>query len=132
MSFPFVNITLQQGKGDCVIAALAMLLNRPYLDVFAAAVPYRIPHHTGMMSDAILATAETLGAPLVLRRAWDLDSDCGLLVIEKVKRTRKDFPQHVVLLKWGLLFDSDGTVWEPDDYFRLQGFRPVSMFVEKK
>lgn len=126
-------MVLQQGKADCGIAALAMFVGKSYADVFAAAVTRRFPkpHVSGMYTRQIIELAWRLGVALVLRRAWDLENDCGLLTVEKLNPTEDDFKQHLVLLKFGLVFDTDGTVWAPEDYFELQGFRPVSILVEE-
>jgi hypothetical protein len=132
MSLPFVNLVIQRGKADCGIASLAMLLGLQYEDVFAVAITkkYPSPHHRGMYSRQIIATAKRLGTTLTLRRTWDLESSCGLLTVEKTDKQPDEFAQHLVLLKFGLIFDTDGIVWECDDYFRQLGFRPVSIFVE--
>lgn len=134
MSLPFVNLQIQRGRGDCGIAALAMLLGRSYEDVFAAAVTrkYRNPHESGMYSAQIVKAAKRLGTTLTLRRTWDLESSCGLLTVDKINKQPDDYPQHLVLLKFGLIFDTDGTVWEPELYFEQNGFRPVSIFVEEE
>jgi peptidase C39-like protein len=132
MSLPFVELILQRGKGDCGIAALAMLLGRSYEDVFAVAITksLRNPHQTGMYTRQLQAAAKRLGSKLRLKRTWDIESSVGLLTVEKVNRQADDFAQHLVLLKFGLIFDTDGTIWEPADYMEQQGFRPVSILVE--
>jgi hypothetical protein len=132
VSLPFVNLQLQRGRGDCGIAALAMLLGQSYENVFAAAVTrkYRKPHEVGMYSKQIVQAARRLGTRLVLRRTWDLETSCGLLTVERLNKAVDEFSQHLVLLKFGLVFDTDGTVWEPELYFEQHGFRPVSIFME--
>lgn len=134
MSLPFVNIVLQQDKADCAIAVLAMYLGLPYHDVFAAAITptFPAPHKKGMYSRQIIQLAKRLNLKLTLKRTWDLETSCGLLTIEKIDKQPDEFAQHMVLLKFGLIFDTDGTVWEPADYFEQQKFRPVSIFVEEE
>lgn len=133
-SLPFVNMILQRGKADCGIAALAMYLGKDYEEVLIAASKSsrRNPLSSGMYSDHLIATAKRFKTTLVLHRSWDLESTCGLLTVEKVEPGPDDFAQHLVLLKFGLIFDTDGTIWSPDDYFELQKFRPVSIFVEEE
>ncbi len=133
MSLPFVELVIQRGKGDCGIAALAMLLGRPYEDVFAAAITRTCqkPHHSGMLTRQIQAAAARLGIVLILRRSWDLESSAGLLTVEQTEPKPDEFTQHLVLLKFGLIFDTDGTVWEPETFFEQQKFRPVSLLVEE-
>jgi hypothetical protein len=134
MSTPFVELILQRVKGDCGIAALAMFLGKSYEDVFAAAITKRFPrpHVGGMYTRQLQAVAKKFGCRLVLKRAWDEETACGLLTIEKVNKQPEDFAQHLVLLKFGLIFDTDGTIWEPADYYEQQGFRPVSLLVEEE
>jgi len=134
-SLPFVTLVLQRQGSDCGLATLAMLLGLSYEDVLAAAVTRRRakPHVGGMYTREITALARRLGTPLAFKRTWDLETDCGLLTIEKTKITSADaFTQHLVLLKFGLVFDTDGTVWEPETYFAQHSFRPISLLVPKE
>lgn len=133
MSLPYVALVLQRDKGDCGIAALAMLLGRSYEDVFAASISkkFRTPHTAGMYTRQLKATARKLGSKLLFKRAFDLESSCGLLTVEKIDKQPDEFAQHLVLLKYGLIFDTDGTVHEPDFYFDQQKFRAVSILIEE-
>ena len=126
-------VVLQQGKADCGIACLAMLLGKTYLEVYAASISkkYRDPQVQGMDVARLKRTARRLGTKLALRRAWDAETDAGLLTVEKLAPKVDDFLQHLVVLKWGLIFDTDGTVWEPDDYYATLKYRPVSLIVEE-
>lgn len=134
MSLPFVELVPQQEKGDCAIAALAMLLGKRYLDVYAAAVTkaFPRPHSSGMYTRQLIQLAQRFDVRLLFTRSWDMENDCGLLTVEKINKQPDEFAQHLVLLKFGLIFDTDLTVWEPEDYFRMQGFRPVSLLVEEE
>lgn len=133
MSLPFVELVIQHSAGDCGLATLAMYLGKPYEDVLLAAVSKKAPnpHIGGMMTRQIVRAAKRLGTRFILRRSWDIENDCGLLTVEKLERKPDEFAQHLVLLKWGLIFDTDGTVWEPDLYMTQHGFRPVSLLVEE-
>lgn len=132
MSLPFVELVLQRSKGDCGVAALAMLLGRTYEDVLSAAVTKRNakPHVGGMFTRQLQRIARRLDARLLLRRAWDLEVSCGLLTVERTEKLPDEFQQHLVLLKFGLVFDTDGSVWEPETYFAQHGFKPVSLLEE--
>lgn len=134
MSLPFVELVIQRSKADCGIAVLAMLLGKAYEDVFAVAITdkHRTPHRTGMYTRQLQEVSRRMGTRLVLRRTWDLESSTGLLAVEKVDRQPDEFAQHLVLLKFGLIFDTDGTVWEPEFYFEKQGFRPISLLAEEE
>jgi ABC-type bacteriocin/lantibiotic exporter with double-glycine peptidase domain len=129
MMLPYVELVLQQNPSDCGIAALAMLLGRKYGDVFAAAISASnpTPHLEGMSIFCIKRAAKKLGTTLRLTTHWDLETSCGILKMKYLKK-RKGARYHVLLLKFGLLFDTDGTVWEPDVYFHTFHFTPVSIF----
>lgn len=128
---PFVNMTLQQTKSDCGLATFAMLVGMNYPDVLAAAVnkDRPTPHKGGLNISELTTLAAKFGYVLQLRIHFDLDEECGLLTVERVKRKRTEHLQHMVLLKWGLVFDTDGVVWEPDVYFSQHGFKPMSLLV---
>lgn len=128
---PFVNLVLQQCKDDCGIAAFAMLTGQNYTDVLAAAVTTKHPrpHLGGMMTRQLVALARKSGMVLQLRRSWNEDEDTGLLTVERMQPKADEHIQHLVLLKWGLVFDTDGTVWEPATYYAQHGFKPVSLLM---
>lgn len=121
---PVVKLQVQRAPGDCAICALSMLLGVPYEDVLGAAVKTtggsRV-HHAGMLTRDMKRTAKKLGIALALRRSVDLDNDEGVLSLEAEEHC------HAVLLKAGLIFDGDGTVWEPDAYFATTGYRVLSL-----
>lgn len=123
---PVVQIQVQRAPGDCGITALAMLLGRSYEDVLGAAVKTTASsrvHHNGMFTRQMRATAKRLGVKLTLHRGFDLENDEGLLAL-----SGKD-GEHIVLLKAGLIFDGDGTVWDPPTFLGAYEYRPVSLLV---
>lgn len=133
-ALPFVELVLQRSTGDCGIAALAMLLGLPYEDVFAALVTptYPKPHRVGLMTRHVKQAAKRLGVSLALRRVWDLDESTGLLTVERNTPDAEQFKQHLVLLKFGLVFDTDGKAWEPETYFAQHDFKPVSLLTAEE
>lgn len=117
---PLIRVTPQRGEGDCTIASLAMYLGVSYEDALEAATgATRKAHRRGMWVANIVQAAERLGVALSRRRLpryWLVDEEShGILsgsVIEKRRRV-----QHVVVLRWGLIFEPDGgEVWEVEDY----------------
>jgi hypothetical protein len=124
---PVVQLQVQRAPGDCGICALSMLLGLPYEDVLGAAVKTtggsRV-HHNGMMTRDMRRTAKKLGIHLALRRSVDLEQDEGVLSLQS-----DEHGGHAVLLKAGLIFDGDGTVWEPESYFASTGYRVLSLLV---
>lgn len=110
MDSPVIQVVLQRSDADCAIAVLAMYLGISYNDVFAAAAQFdRNIHHKGMWDSQIRQTAELLGVPLTRKRKWDMETAEGILLLAS-----KRYCDHVVVLKSGLLFDTDGCVWMPE------------------
>ncbi len=130
-TLPFVELIMTRGHADCGIVALAMFLQQSYENVLAAMVTkrHRTPHHHGLLTREIVAAAKRFDVTLVLKRAWDTEEDTGLLTVERIKLDPKEFAQHIVLLKFGLIFDNDGKVWEPETYYKQHKFKPVSLLV---
>jgi len=128
---PFVDMQVTRGRGDCGVCVLAMLLGREYNDVLVALVTkdHKRPHHDGLMTRQIITGAKKLGVALRLLRTWDMEEAIGLLTVEKLHKKPEDFAQHLVLLKWGLIFDYDGQVWEPETYFVQHDFKPLTLLV---
>lgn len=105
-----------------------MALNLPFEDVLGAAVKVtnsgRV-HHTGMTTAQIKATAKRLGVILRLRRHVDLDEDEGIVILADATEA------HAALLKSGLIFDGDGTVWEYAVYLKDKHYRVLSLLVRE-
>lgn len=59
--------------------------------------------------------AKALGVRLAMRRHFDVETAEGILHISHREG------DHVAFLKAGLVFETDGTVWEPDVYRIYQG-----------
>lgn len=123
---PLVLPQMSRAPGDCAVCALSMFLQRPYEDVLAAAVQStdsgRI-HINGMTTRDMKRTAQRLGVSLKLRRGFDFDEDDGVLSVCDKRE------QHAVLLRAGLIFDSDGSCWEPAEYLDEFGYRAMSLLV---
>lgn len=113
--FPFIRFVEQRGLGDCTIAVLAMYTGLTYEDVlYAASQVSKAPHRKGMYLNQIMATAEILGRPLKVCRKFDWSEDSGILDLTCCRG--KAHRPHVALLRWCLIFDTDGEVWEPEAY----------------
>ncbi len=112
---------------------MAMYLGVSYEDVLAAAVtrgkkPDHKIHRKGFYTPAILQTARRLGFALKHTRHVDLETSNGILGLVSKKRGE---PDHVVLLREGLLFDTDGSVWEPDVYFAHHRYAPTDLITRR-
>jgi hypothetical protein len=122
-----VRTQVGRGEGDCAIVALAIYLQVGYEDVLSEAVRVtgaERPHNRGLHTREIRAIAKRLGTTLRLRRGFDLDEDEGIAgFLHEAK------PAHVAYVKRGLVWETDGTVWESDTYVTDTGYRPVSLLV---
>ena len=127
---PLLHVIPQRHSSDCAIACLAMFLGVRYEDVLVAVGKSVIDH--GMTVKEVKDTAAKLKTPLQLRRHIDLDTDTGILGIQMPERRGHVRQDHVVILHAGLVFDTDGTVWEVDDYLQATHAKAVSLLVRKE
>ena len=108
---PFLSVIPQRHAMDCGVCCLAMLLGVSYE---TALIATRMPSAmtTGMTTAQIKATAKRLGKPLKTKRTFDLDSDTGILCVRSA--TKWGGLEHVVVLKDGLIVDTDASLWDAD------------------
>jgi ABC-type bacteriocin/lantibiotic exporter with double-glycine peptidase domain len=112
-----LRVHAQRGEGDCSIACLAMLLNVSYEDALQAMTNVaHNAHRRGAWEKQIVAGALKLGTTLVKRKLVAMEHSTGVLCVTVAGDDDRRV-KHVVVLRWGLLFDPDGgTVWEPETY----------------
>lgn len=122
MPTPFLQVVLQRHKMDCAVACLAMILGLSYEDVLVA-----FKHHVirqGATIRQIQAAAKSLGRPLVWsRRVGDLETDTGVLAVKSTQWSH----DHLVILKEGLIVDTDATVWDVDVFLAAYEATPISI-----
>lgn len=118
---PVLRVITQRGDNDCAIVVLAMYLGCTYEDVLgvAAQLDSKI-HKRGMWIRQMEAVAYALNIPLKRTRRWDIDTSSGILALNRTGNLA-----HVVVLRAGLIFDTDGTVWEPDVFFAVSKYKPT-------
>jgi ABC-type bacteriocin/lantibiotic exporter with double-glycine peptidase domain len=132
---PIVQIVVQRAEGDCAIAALAMFLGFSYEDVLAAAVTREKTrttpkvHRRGMFTSEIVKTAKRLGVALRSTSKFDPETANGLLGLVPLDDTQ---PEHIVLLREGLIFDTDGCCWEPDVFYAHYRYVPTDIIVRRE
>lgn len=97
---------------DCAVACLAMLLGLEYEEVLMAFRHNVIANGATLrqMSDA----AARLGKKLEQRKVFDLETDTGIVDV-RAEGWRSD---HLVVLKDGMIVDTDATVWEADVFLQ--------------
>ena len=92
---------------DCAVACLAMFCGVSYEQALLASGAVL---EKGMQTRKIQATARRLGRPLKFCRTVDLETDTGLLAVRSVKWKH----DHLVVLKEGLVVDTDASLWDVD------------------
>ncbi len=109
---PLVSMCPQRHMADCGVATLAMFLDVTYEDALLA-LGGEIPNviRRGVWFPELQRAAARLGVTTKFKRRPDLELDEGILNIK-----HRDGSQHVVVLREGVLFDTDLTVWRIDDY----------------
>jgi len=124
---PLVSMIPQRHIGDCGVAALAMLLGVTYEDALlslGSEVPTVL--RRGVWFTELQRAAARLGVTLKQKRRYDLELDEGILqIIYKPK------VEHVVVLREGLLFDTDFSVWRPEDFLRRKRAKAGALLVRE-
>lgn len=122
MSAPVNRIESRRQSHDCAMWSLSVYLGMPYERVCEkVAALYRDRGESGLTKAQMQKTAQALGVALVGKRKPDLAEDYGMLIVE----------DHVVVLRNGLVFDTDATVWDVDDWLRNNGYSCCALLVTK-
>ncbi len=121
---PILQIVCQREPNDCAIAAIATYLGASYEDVLRASMLVDKRGARGVRYISQIKTiAAGFGVTLKARRKINLDEDEGLLrVILKKSRDA-----HIVVLKRGLIFDTNGRVWDHEVYLATASARPTTL-----
>ena len=105
---------IQKEDGDCALAAVAMLIQKPYREVSEMALKTfkERPHSTGLELRQIRTLIKKFGLEVesLAINDIDLDEETGILSI-----TKKN--PHVVLLFQGVIVDpANGLLYDRDAY----------------
>lgn len=121
-----VKVVPQKQDMDCGVACLAMLLDLSYEDVYVEVAKVdRWRSKRGLYITQIKKVASALGKELSYKRKYDLEDVVGILSVDF-----KD-SSHVVILYYGVIVETDGTVWLHDDYLLVNEAKPCSLLVLK-
>jgi hypothetical protein len=128
VSQPLVSMVPQRHPKDCVPAVLAMYLGISYEDALVALnkeAPGLI--RRGVYFTELRRAAKKMGVALKERRRWDVEDADGIAHIRF-----RNGANHVVLIRAGLAWDTDFTVWELPDYLKAKkaGVGPLLIRVE--
>lgn len=117
---PIIQVVLQRYDADCGVAVLAMICGVSYEDALLALGNY-VPDvlERGVWVKDMERAAKRLGYRMRRRRAIDWEEDTGALnVASPLWRT-----EHLVVLRVGMIIDTDGTLWNSQDYLRAKRAR---------
>lgn len=119
---PIIRIVRQRHAADCSVACLSMLLGPSYEDVLLA-----FRHNVkdeGATLRQVASAARRLGHALRFRRAVDVELDEGVLAVNSPKWPTS---YHLVVLKAGLVVDTDETVWDADVFLSVYVAKPYGL-----
>lgn len=128
MDAPILRIELQRTEWDCGIATLGMLTGRMYEEVLVVAAQVAPTLLTcGMTWVQMKKVARLLGfrATIKRKRAIDMEADTGILCVSSPKWKA----DHVVVLREGLIIDTDGSLWEPATFLSANSSKVQSLLV---
>jgi ABC-type bacteriocin/lantibiotic exporter with double-glycine peptidase domain len=132
MSTPLaIDPVMQKDSGDCAIAALAMVIGRPFREVSDAAIKTirrKRWQSGGLETDEVLRIARKLGVVLTRTDAsGPLDEATGILLVKKPKS------YHAVVVFEGVVFNpADGLLWNLDAYCHSTLSKPYELLQLKE
>jgi ABC-type bacteriocin/lantibiotic exporter with double-glycine peptidase domain len=126
MDAPIIRVIPQRAPADCGVACLAMICGVTYENALVAVAQVQ-PNVCvkGLWVRELKAAAKLLGYRLRMRRGFDLETDTGILNLSSKKWTC----EHVVILREGMVIETDGTLWEADLYLRQHRARMGSLLI---
>ena len=126
MDAPILKVIPQRHVADCGGACLAMLCGVSYENALVA-VAQEQPNVcvTGVYLRELRTAAKRLGYALKAKRRFDLETDTGILNLS----SRKWKLEHLVLLREGLVIETDGTLWDAELYLKQHRAKLGSLYV---
>lgn len=128
---PVVQLVPKHGLKDCLLAAMAAYLGRPYEEVVAASEHVRkAAWRTGVTPSDALRIARKLKCPCRWTRTFVLDEDTGVLGIVYNDAST----EHVVLLLEGRIVELEDkplTSWDPSAYLTANNARATTLLVRR-
>lgn len=125
---PLFRVCLQRHDADCAVVSLAHALSLPYEAVLIVASRIAPKVLTrGLYSVEIVLIAENFGRELVKKKGKvDLDTDTGVLIIQFTNKS-----EHAAYLTNGLVFETNGDVWEAEQYLKRYNAKVLHLLEEK-
>lgn len=122
-----MRIESRRQSNDCAAWALATYLGVPYEDVWFQVLKLdRSKGRNGLHTRTILRIAESLGRPLRKVRATQLNEDSyGVITVSHPTNS------HAAVVRNGLVFDTDATVWDLPSWLEAVGYRIENLLTEE-
>lgn len=124
-----VRVIKQREDSDCSVAVLAMLAGISYEDALRVACGVDDEGATdGLYITQLIAAAADLEITLKRRRSFNINTDSGILyLIDK----KNDFNRHVVILKKGVIIDTNDTIWfDPAKFLKFHNYKATMLLKE--
>jgi ABC-type bacteriocin/lantibiotic exporter with double-glycine peptidase domain len=125
VSLPLVQMVKQRHEADCGVAVLAMFLGESYENVLLAFSDEEpLVLHGGAWLSTIRRVSEKFGVPLKPKTKWDAEADEGIVQV-----LLRGPHNHYLLLREGLFFNTNASVWLPEDYYKARRAKPGKLLV---
>lgn len=127
MGAPIMRIEARRQSNDCAAWALATYLGVPYEAVWGHVVKLdRSKGRYGLHTKTILRIAEALGRPLLKVGPSGINEDSyGVLMVSHPKNG------HAAVVRNGLVFDTDSTVWDLPSWLEAVGYSIEHLLTEE-
>jgi ABC-type bacteriocin/lantibiotic exporter with double-glycine peptidase domain len=126
MDAPIIRVVLQRHPADCGVACLAMLCGVSYENALVAIAQYQPDVCvSGLQLRDLRAAARRIGFALKAQRHYDIETDTGILNLSFKKRRL----EHLVVLREGLVIETDGTLWDAELYLNQNKAVPGYLLV---
>jgi hypothetical protein len=109
MPSPLLTMIAQRHEGDCMAAALSMLIAVSYEEALLALDDPAVLSCGAWLTQVVVA-ADKFGVVLKQRNRWNPATHEG------IARVHTKLHAHAVVIRAGLVFNTDHNVWRPDDY----------------
>ena len=133
MAVPYLQVVTQRHKTDCGVACLAMLLHKSYEETVMAFHEDVLTE--GSTNSQLIRAAKRMDRVLQWSRKINLETDTGILMVSgwfsQAAKKRAKRVNHLVVLKEGLIIDTDATLWDVDVYVAAFQVKVLSLLIEK-
>jgi hypothetical protein len=128
MGAPIMRVEARRQSNDCAVWALSTYLGIPYDEVWQTVVKLdRSKGKNGLHTATIRRISKALGRPLQRFSALRVSDDSyGVLIV-----TDDENDGHAVVVRNGLVFDTDTTVWDLPAWLECRKARIDDLLTEE-